>query len=515
MLLGYRRLQQRGEPELVQECKHELSQTSSPIKHETASAAIFFSAKNQSDLVIRQYLTKKSFGRFIGLSLYNALGGGVPIHHLPPHTYAVLRDNGIPIWETASKLLWSLSLMGYWLYGCGQMLLLGLWNSNREQESQPGTSAFFLDLLPNATPDTETKFERQDLINWYARWEGRNPKIRTVAHQHRERTPRKVGGMDVEYRPAIWSGSITGSARWNFALWCLQAASMGLFDLLRGRWWHAMLLPEAVMAKKLALSPEGSLPTEIWLNHENYNFKPLWVYEAEARGVGTFLYFYSVNNQTVQPAGAAVSIAGHWELMNWKRILVWTEQHEKLLRSRAAGSAKFIRVGHMPFLDSNTEIEPIVSPSIAIFDVPGFKAGRILALGQAYKYTNDKMLEGFYRDIMELSAARGVSVHLKRKSRPDGLLTPRYRALIKGVLRSDTAKSVDPGVAPHRLIMATDATISVPYSTTSVIAKALGKPTCYYDSLGILPETSEFSHGIEIIRSRGALEKWIKRNLTP
>ena len=501
----------------MQECKHRLTRIPSPAKHGTASGAIFFSAGDQADLVIRQYLTKKSFGRFIGLSLYNALGGGVPIHHLPPHTYPVLRDMGIPVWETASKLLWPLSLMAYWLYGCGTMLWLGLSNPGGETESDSRANAFFLDMLPNAAPDTETKFQRQDLVSWYARWEGRNPKINAVTHQLRDRTSRKVDGLDVKYRPAAWSGRIEGKERWNYLLWCLGAAGLSLFDLLRGRWWHAMLLPEAVMAKRLALSPEGGLPAEIWLNHENYSFKPLWVYGAEARGVETFLYFYSVNNQTIQPAGAPVHIAGHWELMNWKRVLVWTEQHESLLRKHAGDggdAVEYIRVGHMPFLDSDTEIEPIASPSIAIFDVPGFRAGRLLALGQAYKYTSDRMLEVFYRDIMELAAARGVSVHLKRKSRPDGLLTPRYRTLIKEVLRSETAQSVDPAVAPHRLVMATDATISVPYSTTSVIAKALGKPACYYDSLGILPETSEFSHGIEIIRSRDALEKWIKRNLT-
>ena len=37
------------------------------------------------------------------------------------------------------------------------------------------------------------------------------------------------------------------------------------------------------MAKRLALSSEETLPAEIWFNHENYKYRPIWTYEAEAR----------------------------------------------------------------------------------------------------------------------------------------------------------------------------------------------------------------------------------------
>ena len=109
----------------------------------TASADIFFAARPEANLVIRQYLTKRTGEKSICLSVFNAVGGGVPIHHLPPHTYPVLRALGIPVWGLGSRVRWMVSLLVYWLYGCWMIVKLGRSTAEKNSELNAGSSAFF------------------------------------------------------------------------------------------------------------------------------------------------------------------------------------------------------------------------------------------------------------------------------------------------------------------------------------------------------------------------------------
>ena len=510
---GYRLLHQRGQSDLVQKCKHQVSLAATGVTTGTASADIFFAARPEANLVIRQYLTKRTGEKSICLSVFNAVGGGVPIHHLPPHTYPVLRALGIPVWGLGSRVRWMVSLLVYWLYGCWMIVKLGRSTAERYSELNAGSSAFFQDLPVNAVPDRETSFERQDLVSWYCRWDQRNPLISSVSHQHKSRVKAVVNGVTLEYRAAGWSGDMGSTARIKYLLWGLRVGFMSLVDLLRGRWWHALLFSQAVMAKRLALSSEETLPAEIWFNHENYKYRPIWTYEAEARGVKSYLYFYSINNQTVQPAGHEISISGYWHLMNWPRCLVWNSQQKEILQQYINMETTYVPAGHMPYSDTNEELTPLSSPAIAVFDIPSYGNETSFALGQAYKYQKDHVVEAFYDDIIDAARANELVVCTKQKTgRKKSHLTARYLHLLEKLEQSPDDCATEAGIAAHRLIMATQMTVSAPYSSTSVIAEALGKPGCYYDPTGLLPEMTIFSHGIRIIRSPEALSDWIKKN---
>ncbi|MAW24481.1 MAG: hypothetical protein CMQ84_00560 [Gammaproteobacteria bacterium] len=510
---GYRLLFQRGQSDLVQKCKHQVSLVETGVTHDTASPDIFFASRPDADLVIRQFLSKRTGEKSMCISVYNAIGGGVPIHHLPPHTYSLLRELGIPVWAFGSRIRWMLGLLVYWLYGCWIFVKLGFPVADKNSETNAGSSAFFQDLPLNALPDRETPFERQDLVSWYCRWDKRNPLIRTVTHQHKNRVNTVVNGISLEYRAAGWSGYMSSSARIKYLLWGLRVGFMSLVDLLSGRWWHALLFSQAVMAKRLALSSEETLPAEIWFNHENYKYRPIWTYEAEARGVKSYLYFYSINNQTVQPAGHEISISGYWHLMNWPRCLVWNSQQKEILQQYINMETAYVQAGHMPYSDTNEELTPLSSPAIAVFDIPSYGNETSFALGQAYKYQKDHVVEAFYDDIIDAARANELVVCTKQKTgRKKSHLTARYLHLLEKLEQSPDVCATEAGIAAHRLIMATQMTVSAPYSSTSVIAEALGKPGCYYDPTGLLPEMTIFSHGIRIIRSPEALSDWMKKN---
>jgi len=69
----------------------------------------------------------------------------------------------------------------------------------------------------------------------------------------------------------------------------------------------------------------------------------------------------------------------------------------------------------------------------------------------------------------------------KSKRNIGSIAHPRYRNFADQMSERTNVVIVDPDIAAHRVIEASEAVISMPFTSTSLIARELGKPTCYYD----------------------------------
>ena len=49
----------------------------------------------------------------------------------------------------------------------------------------------------------------------------------------------------------------------------------------------------------------------------------------------------------------------------------------------------------------------------------------------------------------------------------------------------------------------------MPFTSTALIARELGKPTCYYDPTGLVQKDDRAAHGIEIVSGREELAHWL------
>ena len=66
--------------------------------------------------------------------------------------------------------------------------------------------------------------------------------------------------------------------------------------------------------------------------------------------------------------------------------------------------------------------------------------------------------------------------------------------------------TINPDVAPRSLIKNSDAVISMPFTSVSLIAKELSVPTIYYDASGEILEYK--SHNISVLKSKNELLEW-------
>jgi polysaccharide biosynthesis PFTS motif protein len=68
---------------------------------------------------------------------------------------------------------------------------------------------------------------------------------------------------------------------------------------------------------------------------------------------------------------------------------------------------------------------------------------------------------------------------------------------------------VEPEISAIRVIESSVAVISLPFTSTAIIAKEMGKPSIYYDPTGLLHKDDRAAHGITIISTRDELDNWL------
>ena len=49
----------------------------------------------------------------------------------------------------------------------------------------------------------------------------------------------------------------------------------------------------------------------------------------------------------------------------------------------------------------------------------------------------------------------------------------------------------------------------MPFTSTALIARELGRPSCYYDPTGLVQKDDRAAHGIEIVSGREELARWL------
>jgi polysaccharide biosynthesis PFTS motif protein len=87
---------------------------------------------------------------------------------------------------------------------------------------------------------------------------------------------------------------------------------------------------------------------------------------------------------------------------------------------------------------------------------------------------------------------------------------PSYLSSVERLSRYENVISVDPDISANRVIEASTLVISMPFTSTALIARELGKPSCYYDPTGLIQQDDRAAHGIEIIRGPEELTRWLK-----
>jgi len=481
------------------------------------SSSVMGQRLEYGEKVVRQYLLVRCGGLDLNQALLSALGkkDGRVVFYLPKEWRDILTQHGFKVAHIRSGILWQFYVVAVLSYGVlqiGKILLTGLLLRKRAKCEQKRYAAF-VDLGLGNLPQQIDGSQSHDVISWYLQWSGRAADIEAVRHTVHNAPTIHVEGIEVLQARHVLPDLEGARAVGSYAFWGLHACIIAAFDCLRGRWWHALLLNQAALAAQVRVLPSTSLARQYLFHNSGWMYRPLWTYDAEQRGSEILFYFYSTNCESFKRPEAYPPLPYGWKAMTWPRYLVWDEYQADFVRRAVGVQTEISVVGTIWFQSSAAEMPRLDKPGVAIFDVTPFRQSRYCILGLDYDFYTPGTSKEFLAHIAEASHRLNAVMLWKRKRKIGTMAHPQYRNFAERLSEQEHVVLVDPEISALRVIESSCAVVSMPYTSTALIAKAMGKPSIYYDPTGLLQRDDRAAHGIPILSGVAELSAWLSSQL--
>ena len=509
---GYRLLKISSQLGKITAVKEALTNTRLNQSKGLTSQCIFGAGTGDAELIVRQYLLIRVCGLNLNESLLYALGkpGSAVVHPLPLEWRKVVEQHGFKIAKIRSALAWNGFVVLFFAYGMvtiARQLVGSVKEIVHPAFRKLGKFAYFGALTIGSLPRPCKDGRSYDIVAWYQRWPGRVAGLDTLCHSVKDLIFRAVDGLPViSVLSAITPLTHTG-ALVRYIGWSVASISFAIFDILRGHWWHAIMLGEASLAATIRMQESDRLARD-YLFHSCI-YRPLWTYEAEKQGSRVTFYFYSTNCESFKRPTGYPKLTYGWQAMNWSHYLVWDEYQADFVRRAVGEGVNISVVGPIWFQSSDVEMPQLEKPGVAVFDVTPHRLSRRCLLGMDYELYIATTSKEFLSHIADAVCRVNAVMLWKRKRKIGNIAHPRYRYLMERLSAREGVALVDPDISAFRVIEASCAVISMPFTSTALIARELGKPSVYYDPTGELHSDDRAAHGIPIVSGPEQLKAWL------
>lgn len=514
---GYRALKATSRLGVIGDVKNALTEAPISVCAGKFSPAVLGTAAGSADLALRQYLLIQLAGVNLNRALLTAAADsrksiGYP---MPGDWRSIVRQHGFRVSEWRCAVYWTAYVFGMWGYGATRTLRITLegLRSGNARKLDGSSYAYFLDLSSANLPSSDGERPSHDVVSWYAQWSGRNSTISAVRHGVLGMPRIKVAGLDVSPQksplpPLAGVREITAYLRWSLAAIVRSAC-----DALRGRWWHAVMLSHAAVAAQARHVPDEALARVYLFHNSGWIYRPLWTYEAERKGSDIVMYFYSTNCEPFKRADGYPHMYYGYRAMNWPRYLVWDGYQAEFVRRATDGSARLDVVGPIWFQGKTDDVHRESGLSVAVFDVTPHRASRYSSLGFDTEFYTPPTVNLFLKDIHDVIKKCHVHMLWKRKRNIGRVAHPHYRHFAERLGNNPNVVVVDADVSAIKVIEACVATISLPFTSTALIARQFGKPSAYYDPTGTVQLDDCAAHGIPVLSGPAELDAWLRTHL--
>jgi polysaccharide biosynthesis PFTS motif protein len=510
---GYRVLKQSGHLDRIAVVKQALTERPLDLPTPCFSSLVMGAGTASGEIVVRQYLLIQVGFVNLNCALLLALSEeqGRVVFPLPKEWRDVLTQHGFKVARFKSAVLWQCYVCALLVYGVAQIarVVFAGPGSGKGTVLHQKRHVYFAALGPGNLPQKINGSQSHDVISWYLQWPGRKPDIAAIHHGVVNSLPVAVGGIVVLPQPRVLPALTGWEAILNYAVWGLGASVIAALDFLRGRWWHALLLNQAAQAAQVRFSPVDSLAREYLFHNSGWIYRPLWTYEAERLGSAITFYFYSTNCEYFKKPDGYPPVSYGYNAMKWPRYLVWDEYQADFVRRAVGAQANISVVGPIWFQSSAAEMPRPGRAGVAVFDVTPVRDSFYCTLGIDSEFYTPAVANPFLLHVSNAARQHGVLMLWKRKRNIGRIAHPLYRRLADQLAENSHVVLVEPDISATRVIEASFAVISMPFTSTALIAREMGKPSVYYDPDGLLQRDDRAAHGIPIISGVDELEVWL------
>jgi len=364
----------------------------------------------------------------------------------------------------------------------------------------------FLNLTLNNLPTPGQK-KSYDIISWYKQSKIKKPEVKEIWAQARNHETSEVS-PDIVVCRIVFPRFSKATYFLKYFYKSFISFILAFTGMVCGKWWYGLLYEESAVFNYVSVLNEQDLAREYLFHNSNPFHKPLWSLEVEMKGSDVTLYYYSTNIDNTLFNGFQ-RVNNSYKIMRWKHFIVWDSQQKDFIK-QFCPDAIYQIVGPIDISDNGKKIHNFGSGfKIAIFDVTPTRPVTYTSLGCAIvPYYSEKLSLQYFINIGTIFNDNKIDLLWKQKRIvgrdfiSNGFLKKRDHII------NQFFEAIDSEVSARRLINECDAIISMPFTSTSIIGKELGKPSIFYDASASIEQYE--SHGIPVLKSKDELKKWYR-----
>jgi polysaccharide biosynthesis PFTS motif protein len=231
---------------------------------------------------------------------------------------------------------------------------------------------------------------------------------------------------------------------------------------------------------------------------------PLWINKLQYQNTRTvYVNLSSATNPKVVSDGEVTNIEA---LNQWNEVWVVNDYHASKYTINNVNSKSSIVVKGVPYWADN--LDQFIDSSYnfkycAIFDIQPSRS--FLGGSTLYDcgFTDSLSVLKFISDIAEVTDRLGIKCILKSKRNNPRYLDADYEAGIKELQKKyKNLVKINSDISPHRVISRSRVTISLPFTTTAIIAQEYKVPNFFYDPIGKILPNDPGACGVKIINTK-------------
>lgn len=499
-----------GELKIIDKIRYEIEKTKIEINLNKFDYLKnnFYPEKNlditYTQILHLKYIVNSNFSAALAMSIYKKKSFFFP---LPKEWLKILIDNNIKVNYFFSRVLFFFYSIFYFFKDFIKIIKKSLSSQNKLENKN---TIIYIDELQDS--DFENNFfnEKYNFLYWLTKFLKINNKI-TFIHNNDKILNKKFQNIEIKYQNFFLLNDLNIYERLIFILYTFSSTIIFMSYILRGNIFFSHLLENFYLAYCLKRF-KSKAPDYAIFNTSNCLVRPWWTFllenKKETEDQKVFLFFFSTNHF---PFYSYDNSLEGCRFFNWSNYVFWTDEQCQWLKKINNNIFKCHNVGYFPSFGKKEEILK-TKKIVTVFPVTPFNEEYMNNEFTNRHYYNLENSLNFLKDII-LSLKNIDVVIIVKLKRNNPLSHKRYIDFINHLNDEKKITIISSDISAISLIDKSDAVISSPYSSTSLIAEYFNIPSIFYDSSGSLRSVEPSIKKVSLIKNFDELSNWSKKIL--
>lgn len=432
---------------------------------------------------------------------------------LPLEYLQILKKKGFKINFSLSKILWYSLIFIFLIYHLIKILNNFFVKKNNSFAGNYNT-IIYLSSMPKIDPNDNLDSSLPDFYEWFASFFYTKKKIKNkiiFVHENNKIKNANISSeKNISYEIIYIKNFLFRNLKTYKYILSIKNSILIVFE----KGWDKILILDEIIKYKYISQNIDNKPYYALFNMSNMMFQPLWSKIKNANNeFMDYMFYYSTNIIPLVEKPEVVANIFGYRIQSWNNYILWNKNQKNWIEYCAKKKINSLIVDdYIPFEGKNINILDNHNKKIIIFDVPprnDYIYYNYMHVSNIYTL---EYCTNFFLDITESIGKIYPQAEIIYKVKRDiKTINQNYKKLVFDVSsKIENFKFFYDEISAQSLIKACDASISIPFTSTALIADYLKKPSIYYHP-SHKPLISSFSQKNDNqINNKLDLETWLK-----